>query len=58
MQRFFDICFSAFALLILSPLLVPIAIVLRFTGEGNVFYLQKRIGRGGGLSISANLRRC
>jgi lipopolysaccharide/colanic/teichoic acid biosynthesis glycosyltransferase len=48
MQRFFDICFSAFALLILSPLLVPIAIVLRFTGEGNVFYLQKRIGRGGG----------
>ena len=46
MQRFFDICFSGLALLILSPLLVPIAIILRLTGEGEIFYLQKRIGRG------------
>jgi lipopolysaccharide/colanic/teichoic acid biosynthesis glycosyltransferase len=47
MQRFFDILFSGFALLLLSPLLVPIAIVLRFTGEGEVFFLQNRIGKGG-----------
>lgn len=47
MQRIFDICFSALALLVLLPLLVPIVVILRFTGEGEVFYLQKRIGRGG-----------
>lgn len=47
MQRFFDILFSALALLVLSPLLVPIAIFLRFTGEGEIFFLQSRVGRDG-----------
>lgn len=47
MQRVFDIIFSAIAIVVLSPLLVPIAIALRFTGEGEIFYRQKRIGRGG-----------
>ena len=43
-KRFFDIVFSLAALIILAPLLVPIAIILRLTGEGYVFYYQKRIG--------------
>ena len=47
MERFFDICFSGFALAFLSPLLVPIALVLKFTGESEIFFLQKRIGKGG-----------
>lgn len=47
MQRFFDIFFSAIALLILSPLLIPIMIALRLTGEGEIFYKQNRIGHGG-----------
>lgn len=47
MQRIFDIFFSGLALLALSPLLVPIALVLRFTGEGEVFFVQQRVGRGG-----------
>ena len=47
MQRFFDILFTSLALLVLSPLLVPIAIVLRLTGEGEVFFLQDRVGKGG-----------
>ena len=47
MQRFLDLVFSGLALLVLSPLLVPIAIILRLTGEGEVFYVQQRIGRGG-----------
>ena len=47
MDRFFDILFSAVALLLLSPLLVPIVIVLRLTGEGEVFFLQERIGMSG-----------
>lgn len=47
MQRCFDIVFSALALLLLSPLLIPVAIALRLTGEGEVFYVQQRVGRGG-----------
>ena len=47
MERFFDILFSGIALLFLSPLLVPIVIILRLTGEGEVFFLQERIGKGG-----------
>lgn len=47
MQRFLDIICSAAAMLLLAPLLVPIAIALRFSGEGEVFYKQSRIGRGG-----------
>ena len=47
MYRFFDILFSGIALLLLCPLLVPIVITLRLTGEGEVFFLQERIGKGG-----------
>lgn len=45
MQRFFDIVFSSMALLVFSPLLIPVVIVLRFTGEGEVFYKQTRVGK-------------
>lgn len=47
MQRFLDIVLSALALLILSPLLVPTAIILLLTGEHHVFYTQERVGLGG-----------
>jgi lipopolysaccharide/colanic/teichoic acid biosynthesis glycosyltransferase len=47
MQRFFDVLFSGSALLILSPLLLPVAMVLRFTGEGEIFFLQERVGKDG-----------
>lgn len=47
MQRFFDVLFSGLALLVLSPLLVPIALLLRFTGEGEIFFLQERVGQDG-----------
>ncbi len=47
MQRLLDILFSGLALLVLSPLLVPVMIALRLTGEGEVFYVQQRIGRDG-----------
>ena len=47
MQRLLDIVLSSLALLVLSPLLVPIAIALRLTGEGEVFFIQQRVGRGG-----------
>jgi lipopolysaccharide/colanic/teichoic acid biosynthesis glycosyltransferase len=47
MQRFFDIALSGLALLVLSPLLLPIMLALRLSGEGEVFYVQQRVGRGG-----------
>lgn len=43
-KRFFDILSSAVALIILSPLLIPIVIGLKLTGEGYIFYLQERVG--------------
>jgi lipopolysaccharide/colanic/teichoic acid biosynthesis glycosyltransferase len=43
-KRFFDIFCSLLVLLVLSPLLVPITVILRCTGEGYVFYKQKRLG--------------
>ena len=49
MQRCFDVVLSGVALLILSPLIIPIALLLRFTGEGEVFFLQERVGKGGKL---------
>jgi lipopolysaccharide/colanic/teichoic acid biosynthesis glycosyltransferase len=47
MTRFFDILFSGMALVVLSPLLVPVVIILKCTGEHEVFYLQERIGKDG-----------
>lgn len=47
MQRFFDVIFSMLALLLLSPLLLPVMIMLRFTGEGEIFFIQRRVGRYG-----------
>jgi lipopolysaccharide/colanic/teichoic acid biosynthesis glycosyltransferase len=46
-QRALDVVLSALALLVLSPLLVPVAIALRLTGEGEVFFVQQRVGKGG-----------
>lgn len=47
MQRLFDILFSGIALAILSPIFLVIMIVLRFSGEGEIFFLQERIGNNG-----------
>ena len=47
MQRLFDIVFSVLALAALSPLLLPIVMILRFTGEGEVLYKQRRVGLHG-----------
>ena len=49
MKRFLDIILSSIAILILSPLLLPIMIFLKFTGEGYIFYKQQRVGKDGKL---------
>ena len=43
--RAFDIVLSGLAIVILSPLFLLTALILRLTGEGEVFYLQQRVGR-------------
>ena len=47
MKRFFDILFSLSAILILSPILILTILILRFSGEGEIFFLQKRVGLDG-----------
>ena len=43
-KRLLDLVIATMASLILLPLLLPIVVLLRFTAEGEVFYLQERIG--------------
>ena len=43
-KRIMDITIATVALTLLSPLLIPVIIILRFTGEGLVFFKQERIG--------------
>ena len=47
MQRLFDILFSGIALILLIPLSIPIILILKLTGEGEIFFQQERIGMEG-----------
>ena len=44
MPRIIDVLLSLLALLVLLPLFIPIVVILLFTGEHKVFYLQTRVG--------------
>lgn len=43
-KRAMDIFLSGWAILFLSPLLIPVVVILKCTGEHYVFYRQERIG--------------
>lgn len=43
--RLFDLALSGMALVALSPLLIPIVLFLKFSGEGEIFFLQERVGK-------------
>lgn len=43
-KRAMDITLSGIAILLLSPLLIPVMIILKCTGEHDIFYGQIRIG--------------
>jgi lipopolysaccharide/colanic/teichoic acid biosynthesis glycosyltransferase len=47
MIRIFDIMLSFIALIVFTPFWLIIILVLCFTGEGEIFYIQDRIGKGG-----------
>ena len=49
MIRFFDLIFASIAIVLLSPILIPIPILLLLTGEHKIFYKQTRVGRKGHL---------
>jgi len=60
LKRSIDFILSFVALVLVSPLFLPIAILLRLTGEGKVFFKQERIGRNGkpfGLLKFATMRQ-
>ena len=46
-KRAFDIVASALALIILSPVFLACAIIVKATSKGPVFYVQERIGKDG-----------
>jgi lipopolysaccharide/colanic/teichoic acid biosynthesis glycosyltransferase len=43
-KRFFDLFIAGVSLIILLPVLIPAIIILKLTGEHEVFYFQKRMG--------------
>lgn len=47
MVRLLDFLLALVAILILLPFMAPIMVLLRVTGDGEVFYYQKRKGRYG-----------
>jgi len=47
MKRSIDITITLIVLLFFSPIGLLLLIILKITGEHEVFYLQKRIGKGG-----------
>ena len=46
-KRAFDIVASALALIVLSPVFLACALIVKATSKGPVFYVQERIGKGG-----------
>lgn len=46
-KRLIDIICSFVGILVLSPLFIIIAIIVKFTSKGPVFFSQKRVGKNG-----------
>ncbi|WP_245891564.1 sugar transferase [Flavobacterium faecale] len=44
LKRSFDLLVSLLGIIALSPLLIIIILILKFSGEGEIFYLQERMG--------------
>jgi len=49
LKRVFDLTFSALALLLVSPLMMAIAILIRLTSPGPILFVQERVGLNGKL---------
>jgi exopolysaccharide biosynthesis polyprenyl glycosylphosphotransferase len=49
LRRLFDIVFSIFCLLLLVPIFIVVAIMIRLDSPGPVLFIQTRVGRNGRL---------
>ena len=47
LKRLFDIVFSLFGLILISPLLLVVAVLIKISSPGPVFYRGERIGKSG-----------
>jgi lipopolysaccharide/colanic/teichoic acid biosynthesis glycosyltransferase len=45
--RIFDVVLVIVGLLVLAPILICIAIIIKLTSSGSIFYKQVRVGKGG-----------
>lgn len=46
-KRIFDLMFSCFSLILLSPLFLIVAIAIKLESKGSVFFKQERLGENG-----------
>ena len=47
LKRSFDIAFSLGVLAVISPFLLLVAMIIKFTSKGPIFFVQERIGKDG-----------
>ncbi len=47
MKRLFDLLLSIISLIVVSPVFIVVMAILKFTGEGWIFFVQERVGEGG-----------
>lgn len=47
LKRIFDLLFSIHIILLFSPLFLLIAIIIKLSSPGKIFYRHQRVGRGG-----------
>jgi len=56
LKRIFDIILSLAALVIFSPLFLIVALIIKLTSPGPVFYKGKRVGKGGRIFLMHKFR--
>ena len=45
LKRIMDLIIAGLATIVFAPLFIPVMIILKLTGEGEIFYLQERVGQ-------------
>lgn len=56
LKRIFDIAFSILMLIVLSPILVLTALLVKVTSDGPILYVDERVGKNGKLFLMPKFR--
>lgn len=48
-KRIFDLLVALLGLFLFSPLFILLSIIIKFTSQGTIFFIQERIGKNGGI---------